>query len=89
MLCMDNQTAIQQHRFLTGKHTVRTDQAENIFRCGIVAVRHMQEHGCIVKIPALGLIGMGNDNREFGNQIDRLTDNIFQTGIIRIGVIGI
>ncbi len=89
MLRVDHQTAVEQNGFLAREQSVRTNQAENIFRCGVVGVRHVQIHRRIVEVTALRLIGVGNDNREFCDQVDGLPHDIFQTGVIRIGIIGI
>ena len=62
---------------------------QDVLRGRAVGVGHMQEHGVAVKIAALGLVCVRNDDRELGHQADALAHDVLDRGLIRVGVIGI
>ena len=89
MLGVQDQTAVEQLSLVIVEFAGRTDEVQNILCSRTVRIRHMQEHGIIIKVAAFCLIRMRNDNRELGHQADALTHNVLDRGFIRVRIIGI
>ena len=89
MLGVQDQAAVEQLGLVIRIFAVRAHQMQDILRSRALGVGHMQEHGIPVEIPALGLIGVRDDDRELGHQADALAHDVFHRGLIRVGVVGI
>ena len=89
MLGVQDQAAVEQLGLVVRKLAVRADEVQDVLRGRTLGVGHMQEHGVPVKIPALGLIGVRDDDRELGHQADALAHDVLDRVLIRVFVIGI
>ena len=89
MLCVQDEAAVEQLGLVVGVFAVRADQVQDVLRGRALRVGHVQEHGRAVKVAALRLIGVRDNDRELGGQADALTHDVLDRRLVRVAVVGI
>lgn len=89
VLCVQDEAAVEQLGLVVGVFAVRADQVQDVLRGRALRVGHVQEHGRAVKVAALRLIGVRDNDRELGGQADALTHDVLDRRLVRVAVVGI
>ena len=89
MLGVQDQSKIQQLSFFVRKLLVGTNGAQDGLRRHVLGLYRVYVHTFVVIMAALDLIGVGHDHRHLRKKLYRLTQNIFNGGILWVGIIGI
>ena len=89
MLCMQNQSQIQNMRLKGGIAAVRAQNVQDVFGGGELAHRIVDEQAVAVVIVAVSLIAIDRQHREQRDQLKALPEHVGRGNIIRVFVIGI
>ena len=68
---------------------IRAQGIEDIFRCGQFRLRHMDKQALPVVVMAVGLVSVYGKQREQGDQLQALAQNVGDRDIVGVVVIGI
>ena len=86
---MDQQTHIQQLRFLMGELLVRAVGAEDVLCRALAGLGQVEEHALLVVIAALHLVGVHHHGGHTGDEVDALVQDVLKAQILGVLVVGI
>ena len=73
-----DQTEIQQFGFFMGEVLIPPVGGQDVFSRGLAVHRIMEVHGFMLVDMTVCLIGIDHHGRQFGYQVNRLSDNVFK-----------
>jgi len=89
VLGVQDEHEVEQVRFLRGEGFVLANHPQQIFGHGQIGRRVVDIEGLPVEVVALGSIGVGRDERETADELDRLAQQVLERGVVRAVVEGI
>ena len=89
VLCVKNQADVQKLGFQRGEAGVGPQAVENIFGCREGRIGIVQDQRPVLVVMLVDLVAVDRQEREVGDQLQALAQNIDRRGLVRVGVIGI
>ena len=89
VLHVQYQSDVQNLCFQLGVRTVRTEDMENVFRCGKLRLRRVDVKTLPVMVMAVGLVGVHGQHGEEGDELQGLAQYVGQGNVVRPVIIGV
>ena len=84
-----HESEVENLCFQLGEFTVFTEKMEKIFRCGKLGLGDMDEKALVFVIMLEGLIAVNGEHREYGDELQALTENVSDGGIVGIFIVSV
>ena len=78
VVCVDQQTHIQQLRFLVGELLVRAVGAEDVLCRALAGLGQVEEHALFIVVATLHLVSVHHHGGHAGNQVDALVQDVLK-----------